>query len=455
MPGTPSEAQSRHTLMTETPIPRLVTRMAMPTMASMLVTSIYNMADTYFVGMLGQSASGAVGVVFTLMLFIQAIGFTLGMGSGANIAQLLGAKDEETASRIASTGFFTSLLLGLVLAVGGLVFLDPLVYLLGATPTIAPHARAYGSYILIGAPYMAASFVVNNILRSQGNAFWSMIGLTTGGVLNILLDPLFIFVFDMGTAGAALATIVSQLVSFLILLVMVMRHSAARISLRKVHFSYLKRILPVGLPSFYQQGLTSLATILLNRAAGVYGDAAIAAMSIVSRIMGFFFSALIGFYQGFQPVCGFNYGAGLTARVRQAILFCLRVSTIGLCIIAALAIAFAEPLVGLFRQGDTEVIAIGARALRLQAAVLPTMGWAVITNMAHQALGMSAKASLLAIGRQGMFFIPLILLLPLLFGLTGVQLTQPVADLCSFLLAFPFGLSLLRGLKDGSIRRAS
>lgn len=297
MPGTPSEAQSRHTLMTETPIPRLVTRMAMPTMASMLVTSIYNMADTYFVGMLGQSASGAVGVVFTLMLFIQAIGFTLGMGSGANIAQLLGAKDEETASRIASTGFFTSLLLGLVLAVGGLVFLDPLVYLLGATPTIAPHARAYGSYILIGAPYMAASFVVNNILRSQGNAFWSMIGLTTGGVLNILLDPLFIFVFDMGTAGAALATIVSQLVSFLILLVMVMRHSAARISLRKVHFSYLKRILPVGLPSFYRQGLTSLATILLNRAAGVYGDAAIAAMSIVSRIMGFFFSALIGFYR--------------------------------------------------------------------------------------------------------------------------------------------------------------
>lgn len=455
MPGTPSEAQSRHTLMTETPIPRLVTRMAMPTMASMLVTSIYNMADTYFVGMLGQSASGAVGVVFTLMLFIQAIGFTLGMGSGANIAQLLGAKDEETASRIASTGFFTSLLLGLVLAVGGLVFLDPLVYLLGATPTIAPHARAYGSYILIGAPYMAASFVVNNILRSQGNAFWSMIGLTTGGVLNILLDPLFIFVFDMGTAGAALATIVSQLVSFLILLVMVMRHSAARISLRKVHFSYLKRILPVGLPSFYRQGLTSLATILLNRAAGVYGDAAIAAMSIVSRIMGFFFSALIGFYQGFQPVCGFNYGAGLTARVRQAILFCLRVSTIGLCIIAALAIAFAEPLVGLFRQGDTG----GHRHRRAGAAAAGRRpaDHGLGRDYEHGAPGAGHERQSVAAGHRpaGHVFHSADSAAAAAFWADRRTAGAAVADLCSFLLAFPFGLSLLRGLKDGSIRRAS
>ncbi|MDL2318365.1 MATE family efflux transporter [Eubacteriales bacterium OttesenSCG-928-A19] len=447
-----NEQEIRNDLMLNTPIPKLIPRLAAPTVTSMLVTSIYNMADTYFVSQLGQSASGAVGVVFTLMLFIQAIGFTLGMGSGSNIARLLGAQDEKTASGVASTGFVTSILLGLLLAVGGIIFMEPLVRMLGATETILPYAEAYAQYILIGAPWMAASFVLNNILRSQGNAFWSMIGLTIGGVLNIILDPIFIFALGMGTGGAALATILSQLVSFFILLYMVMRHSAARISLKRVNFRLLGRIIPVGLPSFYRQGLTSIATILLNRAAGVYGDAAIAAMSITSRIMGFCFSALIGFYQGFQPVCGFNYGAKRYDRVREAMLFSMKVTTVAMTVLCVLVMFFAPQLIEIFRRGDTEVIEIGAKALRMQAILLPTMAYSVMTNMSHQSLGMSTQASILALARQGLFFIPAILILPALFGLQGVLLAQPVADVLALLISIPFATVLLRDLKTQSVR---
>lgn len=445
-----TETDARRDLMLETPIPRLIGKLATPTMISMLVSSVYNMADTYFVGQLGQSASGAVGVVFTLMLFIQAIGFTLGMGSSSNIARLLGAQDTAQASYVASTGFFASLFMGALLAIGCLTFLEPLMYLLGATETIIPHAMAYAGYILLGAPYMAASFVLNNILRSQGNAFWSMIGLTVGGLLNIALDPLFIFTFGMGTGGAALATIISQLVSFLILLYMAVRHSAARISLKLFRIGRLGKIITVGLPSFLRQGLTSFAAIKLNRAAGIYGDAAIAAMSIVSRIMSFCFSALIGFFQGFQPVCGFNYGAKRYDRVRESILFCFSVAAVGLTVIAATVFAFAPALMNIFRPGDVEVNEIGRLALRMQVVMLPTMAWSVMANMSHQALGLSVQASILALGRQGLFFLPAIFVLPLLFGLTGVQLAQPVADLLSFFLSLPFGIMLLGDLKKRS-----
>jgi Na+-driven multidrug efflux pump len=277
-----------------------------------------------------------------------------------------------------------------------------------------------------------------------------MFGLTIGGLLNSALDPVFIFALDMGVGGAALATIISQLVSFAILFVMVQKHSAARIHIRRFDARHLGKILPTGAPSFYRQGLSSLAMVLLNRAAGVHGDAAIAAMSVVSRIMGFCFSALIGFYQGFQPVCGFNWGAKRFDRVRASILFSLKVATIGLTAFAIVLIAFAPALVNLFRPGDADVNAIGSLALRLQALLLPTMGWAVINNMAHQSLGMSKQASIMALARQGLFFIPAILALPALFGLMGVQLAQPVADLLAFGLAFPFGVPLLGSLKARS-----
>ena len=449
------QSNERFVRMTTQPVGRLISRLAVPTIISMLVTSIYNMADTYFVSQLGTSASGAVGVVFSLMAMIQAIGFTLGMGAGNNISRRLGARDTEGASRLGSTAFFGALAFGVVLAVFGLSLLHPMVMMLGATETIAPYAEAYASYILIGAPYMAASYVLNNILRGQGCAFYSMFGLTAGGVLNIALDPLFIFVFGMGTAGAALATILSQLIGFLILLYMVQKHGEVRIRLRAIQFHWpvWRDILYTGMPSFWRQGLASIASILLNVCAAratadlAQADAAIAAMSIVSRICWFAMAALIGFGQGFQPVCGFNYGARRFDRVLEAFWFCVKVAAVGLVLMGVALFVFAEPLLRLFRADDRQVIEIGALALRLQVCMLPLQAWVMMCNMTYQTIGDGLRASLLSLARQGLCFVPAILILSACLGVLGVQLAQPAADMLTFLMSVPLGLHLVRELK--------
>ncbi|MEG1774107.1 MAG: MATE family efflux transporter, partial [Oscillospiraceae bacterium] len=354
----PDAQEERYLLMTQASIPPLICRLAVPTMISMLTTSIYNMADTYFVSQLSTSASGAVGIVFSLMAMIQAIGFTLGMGSGNFVARLLGQREQERAEQVAATGFYTAVGFGLLLAIFGTIFIDPLVRALGATETIYPYARDYTQYILLGAPYMAGSFVLNVQLRSQGSAFFSMIGIATGGVLNILLDPLFIFVFDMGTGGAALATILSQLVSFCILYYFSMgRNGNIGIKLRNVRmeWSILSEILRVGFPSLCRQGLASLAMVFLNRSAFPYGDAAIAAMSIVNRIMMMMSSLLIGFGQGFQPVCGFNYGAKRYDRVLQGFWFCVKVALVFTLTVSTLMFLAAPQVIIQFRREDLVV----------------------------------------------------------------------------------------------------
>lgn len=304
--------QEKLTRMTTAPVRKLVCQMAVPTIISMLITNFYNMADTFFVGKLGTSATGAVGVVFSLMAVIQTFGFFFGHGSGNYISRAMGSQEMDDAERMAATGFGSSFFIGCVLALMGLVFQKPLARLLGSTETILPYAQDYMSIILLGAPFMASSLTLNNQLRFQGSAMFAMVGITAGGILNIILDPILIFGFDMGIRGAALATLISQLVSFVILFAMTRRPGNIRIRLRLYSFrlSFWKEILRGGTPSLCRQGLASVATICLNLAAGPYGDAAIAAMSIVSRIMNFAGSALIGFGQGFQPVCGFNYGAG-------------------------------------------------------------------------------------------------------------------------------------------------
>lgn len=435
--------------MTTAPLPGLIGTLAVPTIVSMMITSIYNMADTFFVGRIGTSAQGAVGVVFSLMAIIQALGFTFGSGAGNYISRLLGRKDRALASRVAATGFFSALGVGLVLAVLGLVFLDPLVRLLGATDTILPYARDYARYILLGAPYMAASLVLNNLLRYQGSAFYSMLGIATGAVLNIALDPIFIFVLDLKTGGAALATILSQLVSFLILLSSCGRGGTLRI--RPSHFTFswpvYREIFRGGLPSLYRQGLASVATICLNRAAGPFGDAAIAAMSVVTRVSMFANSALLGFGQGFQPVCGFNFGARLYGRVRRGYCFCLKLSAVFLAAVAVLGFLFAPQIIAVFRREDPAVIAIGAQALRFQCFTLPLSSLIILNNMMLQTVGEAGKASVLALARQGLFFLPAILLLPSAVGLAGVQLAQPTADLCTFLLSVPMGLGFLRKMR--------
>lgn len=443
--------------MTTAPIPGLIGALATPTIVNMLITSVYNMADTFFVGRISTSAQGAVGVVFSLMAVIQALGFTFGAGAGNSVSRLLGKRNGEQASRVAATGFFSALAAGLVLTVVGLLFLDPLVRLLGATETILPYARDYARYILLGAPYMAASLVLNNLLRYQGRAFYSMLGIGAGAVLNIALDPLFIFVLDLKTGGAALATIISQLVSFLILLSSCGRNGV--MCIRLSHFTpkwdVFSEILRGGLPSFYRQGLASIATICLNRAAGPFGDAAIAAMSVVTRVSMFANAALLGFGQGFQPMCGFNYGAQLYGRVRQAYLFCVKVSFCFLLAVSAAGLLLAPQIIAVFRREDLEVIAIGARALRLQCLTIPLSSLIIMNNMMLQTVGESGKASLLATARQGLFFLPVILLLPGLWGLLGVQIAQPIADFATLLLSVPMGLSFLRKMRGLELAQAT
>lgn len=436
--------------MTQEPVGHLICRLALPCIISMLVTAFYNTADTFFVGMLkNPSATGAVGVVFSLMAIIQAVGFFFGHGSGNFISRELGKQNFEQAANMAATGFFSALTAGILICVLGQLFLTPLATLLGSTPTILPHARAYLRVILLGAPWMTASLVLNNQLRFQGSAAYAMVGITSGAILNIGLDPLLIFTLDMGVAGAAWATIISQFISFCLLLAGCARGGNLRIRFSRVQLklSYYKMIVKGGLPSLGRQGLASVATICLNRAAGPYGDTAIAAMSIVQRIMMFGGSAMIGFGQGFQPVCGFNYGARLYRRVKQGFWFCVKSSTCFLFAVSVLGFAFAPQLVALF-QDDPQVVAYGAAALRFQCVTFCFQGWIIMSNMMLQTIGRTVPATFLAMARQGIFFIPLVFLLSQLFGFLGVQMTQAVSDLLTLLCAIPIQLAVMRGLSD-------
>lgn len=444
--GAEEQRQQKFDRMTKTPIPRLIGELAVPTIISMLVTSFYNMADTFFVGKINTSATAAVGIVFPLMAMIQAFGFFCGHGSGNYISRQLGAHNFEDASKMSATGFVTAFVLGLGILVVGFLFTDPLLRIMGSTETILPYARSYMRIILIGAPYMTASLVLNNQLRFQGSAFCSMIGITTGAVLNIGLDPLFIFVLDMGVAGAALATIISQFVSFCLLIAGTFRGGNLRLNLRDFSPSlkYYQNIVKGGAPSLFRQGLGSFATVCLNLMAGPYGDAAIAAMSIVTRISQFAASVVIGFGQGFQPVCSFNYGAKLFKRVQEGFWFCVKFCTSVLLVAAVCGWIFSPNLIGIFLKTDPLVIEYSSQALRLQALTFPLVGWITIANMMLQTIGKTVKASLLAMSRQFLFFVPVILTLPGFLGILGVQFSQPIADFCSFLLAVPLSISVLR-----------
>ena len=443
--------EEKYRQMIETPVNRLIPRLAVPTIISMLVTSIYNMADTFFVSQLSTSASGAVGVMFSAMSMIQAIGFTLGMGSGNHISRSLGNRDEERAGVFAATAFYTAAIIGVGILAVGTLFSRQLVFFLGATETIAPYAQDYARYILIGAPFMMTSFVMNNILRSQGNAVFAMVGITVGGILNMILDPLLIFGLDLGISGAAIATMVSQIISFCILLYQCnARPDCIKIQLSKFRPSgkVYGEILHAGLPSFCRQGLASAAAVILNFAAGPYGDAAIAAMSIVTRFMMFINSSLIGFGQGFQPVCGFNFGAERYDRVLEAFWFCVKVAVIMLTVFGIVSFGISRPIITAFRREDLQVIEIRTLALRLQLLTMPFQAWVIMVNMLTQSIGYGFRASLVAMGRQGLFLIPALLILPKLFGILGLQMAQPIADMLTFVLATVIVSGILKELRQ-------
>ncbi|MBR1937958.1 MAG: MATE family efflux transporter [Spirochaetales bacterium] len=446
-PQSEKRRQAHYERMTNTPVHRLVSTLAIPTIISMLVTSIYNTADTFFVSQLGTSAAGAVGIVFSIMAIIQALGFTLGQGGGAFVSRLLGARRVDEAIEAASSAFFASLFIGLLLAIFGLTFTEPLMKALGATETILPYANAYGQYIFFAAPIMCASLVLNNLLRSEGKAMLGMVGITIGGILNIFLDPIFIFVLDFKTAGAAMATAISQLVSFTLLFaVFITGRSNVRIKITKVsrRLSVYTTIVKNGFPSFTRQGLATVSSVALNVSASRFGDSAIAAMSISGRISFLLFAALLGFGQGFQPVAGFNWGAKRYDRVKEATIFTALSGTIIISSLSLVCFIFAKDIVRCFRRDDLEVIYIGALALRLQCAAFPVCAVSVITNMALQVTGQSLKASLTAMLRQGLCFLPYIIILPKVIGLLGVEISQPLADVTTFIISVNFFFWFLR-----------
>ena len=440
--------------MTTKSVAPLIGELAVPTIISMLVTAFYNMVDTFFVGKINTQSTAAVGIVFTIMALIQACGFFFGHGTGNYISRKLGAREYQSASIMAATGFFLAFIFGVVFAVLGLVFIEPLAIVLGSTETILPYTTEYLRIILFGTPFMMSSFVLNNQLRFQGSASYAMIGIVAGGVVNIVLDPVFIFVFKMGVAGAALATVISQIISFIILYVVSLRGGNIRIHYRnfKPTLENIREIARGGFPSLCRQGLASVAGIFLNHMAGAYGglsgDAAIAAMSIVNRVTMFANSALIGFGQGFQPVCGMNYGAKKYERVKEGFWFCVKYAFVFLLIVAVAGFAFAGPIISAFRRDDAEVIRIGTVALRFQCVAFPLNAWIVMCNMMLQSIGRAVKASVVASSRQGLFFIPLIFILPQVFGLIGVQMCQMVADIGSFAVSLPIGLGELKVMKN-------
>ena len=426
--------------MTQTPIPKLILSLGLPTVISMLVTNIYNMADTYFVGTLGTSASGATGIVFGLMAILQAFGFMFGHGAGANIARKLGSHDVKSAKIYAATSFWCSIFVGVIIFIFGTLFMEPLMRLLGSTNTILPYASTYAMFILIAGPAMTSSCVMNNILRYEGKAFFAMIGLTLGGVLNIFGDYLLVNICRMGIAGAGLSTAISQYISMGVLLLPYLQGKTQSTFYPKDFARQAviyKNIIATGLPSLFRQGLNSVSTMVLNSTAALYGDAAVAAISIVSRIINFFFSIAIGIGQGFQPVSAFNFGAKFYSRVKGGFIFAMKLGTTLMICAALVAFFNADTFVSIFRN-DPEVIKIGSITLKWYSISLILMPITMYGNMLFQSIGLTKSATFLAALRSGLALIPTILIMNLLFGLTGLEKAQSISEIIAAIVSVPF-----------------
>ncbi|MBE7057464.1 MAG: MATE family efflux transporter [Ruminococcaceae bacterium] len=435
--------------MTKTPVSRLIITLGIPTTISMLVTNIYNMVDTYFVGSLGESQQAATGILFTLQAIIQAISFMLGQGSGTMVSKSLADKNTKEASEYVSTGFFTGATLGALLTVVGLIFLEPFMRVLGSTETILPYAMDYGLWVLISCPFMVCSFVLNNNLRYEGKAAYAMVGLVTGAVLNIFGDYLLIRVIPWGVFGAGCATAVSQIISFFILLFFHNKHAQGKIRFRyiskrkNVYFTIAK----VGFPALIRQGLSSISSGLLNNLTKPFGDAAIAAMSVVNRFSALVMCVGLGVGQGFQPVASFNYQAGKYKRVKKALLFTMGCGFTMIICFALPGMIFPEQIVGLFQE-EQAVRDIGGVALRYASFGVIFLALSVPINMLYQSIRKPGMSSFLSLLRSGLAFIPVLLLTSSLWGITGIQISQPIADMLTGLISIPFIIHFLRTTPD-------
>ncbi len=448
-----SQEQRRNMLLNE-PISRLIPKMAIPTIVAFLINSIYSLADTYFVSSLGTNATAAVSVNASLDQLIMMCGSMLAMGANSYIARLLGQGDEKKASQVLSTAFFTAFGIGAALMLLGTTFMQPMVRLLGATPTCEQYAIDYATYVLFAAPFMAANFVMNQCLRSEGSATLSMVGMGFGGILNVVLDPIFIFYFDMGVAGASLATALSKLVSFVILIFpYVTRRSLLHLSIRNYYPSWdiITKVISVGSSSMFRSGLAVVAAIALNSIAGSISDSVLAAVGVCTKVMMFPFSIILGFGSGFQPVAGFNWGAKRFDRVRESHQFCSRVALIGSTIMALLVGFFAEDLIVLFAGSDEEMLRIGTICMVSQCIALPIHGWVAIVNMLCAGLGNAKGALALSTARQGTCFLPILYPLAWIFGAYGVACVQAVADVLTLALAVPILVHVKKTIRQAEL----
>ena len=451
---TPQAAQRqlrRKNMMLDEPIYKLIPKMALPTIVAFLINSIYNMADTYFVSSLGTAASAAVGVNSSLDQMIMMAGSFLAVGSNSYIARLLGAKQEEKASSVLSTAFLTAFGFGAVVMVLGLAFIRPMVRMLGATPTVEEYAIQYAGYVLYVAPFMACNFVMNQCLRAEGSAMLSMVGMGLGGIINVFLDPIFIFQLDLGVAGASMATAISKMISFFILIFPYLtKRSLLRLSIRRIQYTWdtVKQVAMVGSSSLFRTGTGVLSGILINNIAGGFSDSVLAAISVTTRVMMFPFSFILGFCQGFQPVAGFNWGAKRYDRVQASYRFSTRTVIISSCIIGLALGIFSDQAIRLFSETDQQMLEIGSLCIRLQCFALPIQGWVCANNMLHAGLGKAGGALALSTARQGYCFLPLVFLLPALFGEVGIASVQAAADLLSLAVAIPLAVKISKEIRE-------
>ena len=459
--NTKDKAQENHVKMTKTPVPSLILRLSCSTIVSMLAGTTYNIVDMYFVSDLGNSAVAAVGVLFSVLAMIQAVGYTFGMGAGSRISRFLGEQKEKEAGRDASAAVLMALVAGLILMAAGFLWQKPLIDFLGSTDTIEIYALDYGFWILLTAPVMCVSYVLNNVLRAEGMPVWALVGIGSGAVLNAVLDPILVSGLELGIRGAGIATFCGQSVSLAIMLI-VMLSGKSVIGLNKADSNYkpagirvkiekIKRedkqrfqafrqtaidITRTGIPSFFRQGLVCVATILLNRAAREYGDDVVAAISVSNKVFAILFAVMVGYGQGFAPVAGYNYGAKKNDRVRKAIIFTILSQVIASAVTGVLVWIFASSIISLF--GENAALELGVLSLRMHAVSLPFMAVCLVSGMLFQARGEIGKAILISSTRQGIFFLPLIWLLPMYFQENGVAVTQGISDILSGIFSLPF-----------------
>jgi len=446
MSKTMSQEYRKNMMLTDS-IPRIIFKMAVPTIVAFIINSVYSLADTYFVSSLGTNATAAVSVNASLDQIIMLTGSLFAVGGNSYAARLLGAKEEEKANQVVSTSFFLAAIFSSIIMVLGFVFMKPMVHLLGATPTCEQYSIDYATYVLLVAPLMATSFVMNQCLRAEGSAVYSMIGMGFGGILNCFLDPIFIFTLDLGVAGASIATAISKAVSFAILLFPYLtRRSILRISLRKFKPSknILYQIVSVGSSSMFRSTLAVVSAIILNNIAGEISDSVLAGIGVTTKVMMFPFSIILGFGTGFQPVAGFNWGAKRFDRVRQSYRFAAKTVLIGSTVMALGLGLFANETILLFAEADPAMQEIGALAIRLQCIALPIHGWVAIVNMMCSGLGRAGKALILSTSRQGTCFLPFVHVVTHFFGAYGVAAIQAFADVLTLFLALPISRQIMK-----------